>query len=88
MVDIIRQIIRTHKEVEAVSVVDHIHADPKTQEDKTEIAIQAVQNNAISAEIKTIKITCNLAQRRTRFVQNVPNEVILQKFADLQTLII
>ena len=83
MVDIIRQIIKTHKEVEAVSAVDHIHADHKTQEDKTEIAIQTVQNNAINAEINTIEITCNLARRKIKFVQNVPNDFILQKFADL-----
>ena len=84
MVDIIRQIIRTHREVEVISPVDHIHADPKTQEDKTEIAIQTVQNNAISAEINTIRITCNFDRRKIKFFQNVPKEFILKKFADLQ----
>ena len=68
--------------------VDHIRADHKTQEGNKEITIQTPQNNIINVETNTIRMTFNLAQRKIKFVQNVRNEAILRKFADLQTLII
>ena len=71
-----------------LNMVDHIRGDHKTQEDNKEKTIQTVQNNVIKAETNTIRITCNHTWRKIKFVQNVPNEVILQKFADLKTLII
>ena len=67
---------------------DHIRVDHKTQEDNKEITIQTLRNNFINAEINTIRIIFNLVRLKTKFVQNVPNEAILQKFADPQTLII
>ena len=45
-----------------------------------------ISNNVTSAESNTIKIIFNLARLKTRFDQNVPHEVILQKFVDPQTL--
>ena len=88
MVDIIRQIIKVHKEVEVVSAIDNIHVDHKTQEDNKEKTILTVTNNVINAETNTIRIIYNLARQKIKFVRNVPNEVILQTFADLQMLII
>ena len=88
VVDIIRPTIKTHKESEVVSAVDHIHLDHKTQEDNKEITIQTVTDNVLNAETNTIRIICNLARQKIKFDRNVPNEVILQKFADLQMLII
>ena len=88
MVDITIQITKTHKDVGVVSADDHIRVDHKTQEDNKEITIQTLRNNFINAEIDTIRIIFNLVRLKTKFVQNVPNEAILQKFADPQTLII
>ena len=45
-----------------------------------------LQNNVISAETNTIKLIFSIARLKTSFVQNVPNEAILEKFADPQTL--
>ena len=55
MVDITLRITKTHKEVEAVSAVDHIRAEHKTQEGNKEITIQTAQNNVINAETNTIR---------------------------------
>ena len=38
-----------------------------------------ISNNAINAETNTTKFIFNLARLKTKFVQNVPNEAILQK---------
>ena len=72
------RITKTHKEVGVVSADDHIHVDHKTQEDNKEITLQTLRNNVINAEINTIRIIFNLVRLKTNFVQNAPNEAILQ----------
>ena len=88
VVDIIIRITKTHKEVGVVSADDHSRADHKKHEGNKEITIQTLRNNVINSEINTIRTIFDLVRLKTKFVHNVPNEAILQKFADPQTFII
>ena len=86
MVEATVQTIRTQKEVGVVFADDRTHAEHKIQEDNKETIMWTFRNNFVSAETNTIKTIFNRARLKTKFVQNVPNEIILQKFVDPQTL--
>ena len=86
VVDTTIQLTKTHKEVGVVFVDDHIHMDHKTQEYNKNKIMQTFRNNVINSETNTTKIIFNLVRLKTKFVQNLQNEAILQKFPDPQTL--
>ena len=85
MADTIIRTVKATREAGVVSTGDHNHVELKTQEVKNSSEIQ-LQDNVINVGTNMAPIVCNQVQQKTKFAQNVPNEVILQKFVDLQTL--